>query len=257
MVESKWFRGFDWFYRLLIINLITIVIPVALAIGPLLIYYNKEFYVFLIIGLAFAAFAFIPCITTSFFMIKHYKEEKAGNVFILYFKNLWIVFKNIYLYELIVIPFGFAFLYGSIHYWSLLGPENFTGFDIWGIIIIFGFIISFFCLCALVFSLVNIPMIVSYFRMKTFDLFKFSFYIAFRYFFRTFLYLLIFFGPIYLAIWAPSIFLPFYALFGISSPLFLIYFLSRKFFWYLCRNIDDVKDMEKYDFKGEENETRN
>ena len=97
-VESKLFRGFDWLYRLLVINLLSILIPLALAIGPYLLYYHFGWYFFLIIGYVFAVFALIPCVINSFFIIKHYKEEKAGNVFILYFQNLALDIKNIYIY---------------------------------------------------------------------------------------------------------------------------------------------------------------
>jgi uncharacterized membrane protein YesL len=106
-------------------------------------------------------------------------------------------------------------------------------------------------------SIVNMPMIVSYFRMKTLDLYKMSFYIAFRYFFRTFLYLVIFSIPIILALQFPSFFLPVYTLIGISLPLYLLYLLSRNFYWHLSRNLDDLKNMDKYDLKGEDNENRN
>lgn len=257
-VESKLFRGFDWLYRLLVINLLSILIPLALAIGPYLLYYHFGWYFFLIIGYVFAVFALIPCVINSFFIIKHYKEEKAGNVFILYFQNLALIFKNIYIYELTIIPAGGLLAFGSAYYWAALGAENFASFDAWvRVLMITGFVFSFFCFCAVILSIVNMPMIVSYFRMKTLDLYKMSFYIAFRYFFRTFLYLVIFSIPIILALQFPSFFLPVYTLIGISLPLYLLYLLSRNFYWHLSRNLDDLKNMDKYDLKGEDNENRN
>ena len=257
-VESKLFRGVDWLYRLLVINVLTLLIPVALAAGPYLLYHYLDIYFFLLAGLVIVAFAAIPTVITAFFVIKHYREDKTGNVFVLYFQNLLMIFKNIYIYELTVIPVGGLLLFGSASYWSSLATENFPGFgNPWGILAIVGFIVCFFCFCALIISLVNMPMIVSYFRMRTLDLYKMSFYVAFRYFFRTFLYLVIMSVPIVLAISLPSVFVPLYTLIGISLPLYVIYMLSRNFYWHLSRNLDDLKDMDKYELKGEENENRN
>lgn len=256
MVESKWFRGFDWFYRLIVINLITILIPLLLSIGPLLIwYYYNNLVFFLITGLFLAFFSFIPCFVTSFFLIKYFKEEKAGNVFVLYFKTLKIVFNSIYKYELIVVPIIFLFLYGAYYYWLMLDPEYYQ--LVWGYIAIIGFLVSFLCLSLFVLSLVNIPMIVSYYRMKTKDLIKLSLYMSLRYFFKTLLYFIILCVPLLLIIWNPAFFIPLYTLLGISLPLYVIYILSHKFYWYLSKNIEDVKDAEKYNLKGEENETGN
>ena len=63
--------------------------------------------------------------------------------------------------------------------------------------------------------------------------------------------------PIILALQFPSFFLPVYTLIGISLPLYLLYLLSRNFYWHLSRNLDDLKNMDKYDLKGEDNENRN
>jgi len=258
MTESKWFRGFDWFYRLVIINLLTIVVIVVIAIGPLLIwYYNENLYIFLIFGMVLGAVALIPCTITSFFIIKYYKEEKSANIIGLYFKTLILVIKNVYLYELIMICAGFIFSLGLSYYWKVLGPDNFSGFDFWGIVAILGFVVCFFCLVGLIFALINVPMIISYFNMKTKDLLKFSFYISFRYFFRTFLYFLIITTPVILMILYPSLFVPLYTLLGISFPLFLIFRLSQEFYHYLSRNINDIKDSDNYDLQGDEDEIRN
>lgn len=79
-----------------------------------------------------------------FFIIKHYKEEKAGNVFILYFQNLVLIFKNIYIYELTIIPAGGLLAFGSAYYWAALGAENFASLDAWvRVLMITGFVFSF------------------------------------------------------------------------------------------------------------------
>lgn len=257
-VDSKLFRGFDWFYRLLIINLITIIFIMLPAIGPLLIwYYNTELIVFLIVGFLLGFFMFIPAFCTSFFLIKHYKEQKSGNIFVLYYRSFFLILKNLYMYEIILLPIISLLLFAAMSYWNILSPDNFPGYTFWGITAIMGFIISFFGLVLLIFTIVNIPMIVSYFRMKTKDLVKFSLYITFRYFFRSFSYTLIILFPFFLVLSSPTVFIPIYVLIGISLPLFLVYQLSEQFYLYISRNIEDIKSADKYDLKGDENENRN
>jgi uncharacterized membrane protein YesL len=239
MVNSKWYGAFEWGYRLVFLNLLLITIPSLLGGAPFLIwYYHQSWGWLMIIAIVLMFIGFFPAYIAAFMVIKAYKEDKTGNLFGLFFSYFWDTFKRLYLLELIMLPFIALYSFGALIYWEILG--NFDGFDFDGIVAIIGFVVLFFSLMAILLAFLQLPMIVANFRMKNYTLVKFSFFMAFRYFFKTLGYLLVLAIPLMLVSIFKSMVLPLYLLIGISGPLFVMYVTSRKQYWYLVNNLDDI-----------------
>lgn len=248
LVNSKWYTGFEWFYRLLLLNILMILIPTMLGITPFLYWYldQSKSGLWVVLSLILFIFAFIPCYITSFIVIKLYKEGSNYNIFKLFFIYLHDTFKRIYKIQLIFFPVILILIFGVSFYWELLSPEYFK-VNLTGIVSIFAFMILFLCLATILLFFINLPLLVAYFKMTTINYLKITFYLSLKYFFRTLLYLLIFLTPIVLLSYLKSLFIPIYLLYGVSGPLFLIYLISREKFIYLSNNIDDIKYENKYE----------
>ena len=239
-VNSKLYIAFEWFYRLLTLNILTIITSCLLPVLPFIFWLQNKSSVFLLIfWLILFVFSFLPCYITIFMVIKHYKDEKTGNVFVLFFVFLIDTFLRIYRLEFILIPIFIVCIIGSIYYWDLLGQTE--KMDFAGVVAVIGFVLLFFLLIASFFAFLHLPMIISYFRMTTYNLIKFSYLLAFKYFLKTIIYMIVLLGPFLLVNYMPMTFGPFYLLYGISFPLFLMYNFSKGLFWYLQNNLDDIK----------------
>lgn len=248
IVNSKFYRGFEWFYRLVFLNLLIIIVSFSLASIPFLIFYfNQELGVLILIAIILFVILFIPASIASFIVIKHYHDDKTGNVFVLYFRYLIDTVKRVYKIELIMLPVYLISIYGLYYYWQILGPDNYRG-DFWGYLAITSFVIEFFIIVGLLFMYVNLTFIMSYFRMKTFDYIKLSLKFSIRYMAQTILALVIFFVPLVLLYLDVMKFVPIYFILGISLPQFFIYYMIRNRFDYLARNVDDLDTENKYEW---------
>jgi len=195
-----------------------------------------------IVAIVLMLFGFIPCFIAAFRVIKAYREEQTGTLFGLFFTYLFNTFKNIYLLELIMLPLFCLYTVAALFYWDIIG--NYAQLDLPGWVAVISFVVLFFALVAFLLALIQLPMIVANFRMKTWSLLKFAFFMAFRYFFKTLTYGLLLLFPLLLVGLLKQIFLPFYLLIGISGPLYLIYMISRKQYWYLTHNLDELTTKE-------------
>ena len=239
MVNSKWYTGFEWGYRLVFLNLLMITLPSLLGGIPFLIWhFNPDLGYLVLIAIVLMIFGFIPCFISAFRVIKAYQEDQTGNLFRLFLTFLGNTFKNIYALELYMLPLFGLYTFGALVYWDILG--NYSALDFSGWFAVVSFVILFFALLTMLLALVQLPMIVANFRMKTWSLVKFSLLMAFRYFFKTLVYVLLLTFPLALVGLLKQMILPIYLLIGISGPLFLIYLISRKQYWFLSHNLDDL-----------------
>src|SRR5690554_4228435 len=84
-VNSKFYRGFEWFYRLIFLNLFTFVVSFSLAAIPFLVWYNnQELVYFIYLAIILFVVLFIPAFITSLIVIKYYIDDNTGNFFVLY-----------------------------------------------------------------------------------------------------------------------------------------------------------------------------
>lgn len=243
MVNSKWYSGFEWGYRLVFLNLLMITIPSLLGGIPFLIwYFNQSWGWLMIVAIVLMIFGFIPCYIATFRVIKAYKEEMTKNLFVLFFSYLFDTIKYIYVIELILLPILFLYTTSAFIYWEILG--YFSELNLSGWFVTVGFVVVFFSLLAIFFAILQWPMIIGHFRMKPWSLVKFSFFMAFRSFFKTISYFLLLLFPLLLVNFLKQAILPIYLLIGISGPLFIMYIISRKQYWYLTHNLDDFTTEE-------------
>lgn len=262
MVNSKWYQIFEWGYRLLFINLLSIAVPSLVASLPFIFwYFHQDSGWLMLLTIVLWGSGFLPCFIAAFSVIKDYREDKTGNVFIMFFISLWKSFKDVYKLDLIITAIIGAGGVGAIFYWDLLsayetvGPDSGTAAMVIFIVSVVGFVVLFFLILAIFLAILQLPMIVSNFRMTTWNLIKFSLYMAFRHFFKTLAYAFLIVGPIALVGIFQSKVLPIYMLYGISLPLFGIYLISAQQYWHLSHNLENLKT--EIESKGDKNETGN
>lgn len=199
-----------------------------------------------IIGLILGLFAFIPCFVTTFMMIKIYAEDGSAQTLLLYFNRLWDNFKAIYKLELIIVPLISIMAYGVYSYYFIISnlEESNLFFSMSYNIILIALI------CMLLFIL-NLPMSIGYFRMKTYTMLRFTFSMTFRNILYSLLYVAILLVPLLLCL-VNNFFLPIWFLIGLSLPLLIIYFVSSKKYHKLVYDFNSYKENEDiYDFKGD------
>ncbi len=224
--------------------------------------------IFLLIAIIIGLFVFIPCFVTVFSMIKIYGENQGSNVIILFFDRLWDNFKSLYKLLLIMIPVICIFVFATYYYYSIISNENYQAEGNWIYVLdIFRFSYNFL-LVSLILAflwLLNLPMTLAYFRMRTKDIFKFTFSMTFKNILYTFIYLFTLLIPILICVIYPLV-LPMWFIFGISVPLYICHLTCRSKYRYLARNIEEInremkENTEIYRFseqeKGDNYEIRN
>lgn len=247
LVNSQFFKIFEWFYRLIFLNILIFATSFSLASIPFFIfYYNRDLGIYVLLAIVLFIPLFILAFFTSFIVIKHYIENKTGNVFILYFRYFLDTVKKTYLIIIIITSVFFITIYGIYYYWQLLSPENFRN-DLYGYFSVIAFVIEFFVFIFLVSLFINIAFIIAYFRMKQFDYVKLAFRFSIKNMIQTLLAFIILLIPLILLYLFKMKFLPIYFIIGVSLPQMFINLLIRKRFNYLEKNIDEIYTEEKYE----------
>lgn len=239
-VNSKFYKGFEWFYRLVFLNLLVLTISLALALTPFLIFiYKNDSGFYILLGIILFIIGFVPASISSFITIKELDKDPSKNVFKLYFVYFIDTIKRLYLVELIFIPVFSITLYGIYYYWTLLGPEYFTA-DILSFTFVIAFVIEFFFLMILMMVYVNFNFLFAYFVMKPFTYLRLAFKFAFKYLFESFISFVILLVPVLLLFLLTNAFLPIYFILGISLPQYFIFRIVRNKYEYFSRNIDNL-----------------
>lgn len=202
--------------------------------------------VLVIIGLILALFAFIPCYITIFSMIKIYAEDGSAQTFSLYFDRLWDNFKSIYKLELFLIPMTSLFAYGLYSYYYIIANTENVHF-----IITFAYNLLLICLVCIVLFILNLPMSLGYFRMRSKTIFKFTISMTFKNILFSILYVVLLAIPILLC-FLNNFFLPIWFLIGLSLPSLIIYFITSKKYHYLVNNFNKYNENEIYEFENTE-----
>lgn len=200
-----------------------------------------------IIGLILALFAFIPCYITIFSMIKIFAEDGSAQTLLLFFNRLWVNFKDLYKLELIIVPLISLMAYGVYSYYFIINSLETVNFFLsmsYNVILIA-------LICMLLFIL-NLPMTLGYFRMRTYTILKFTFTMTFKNILYSLLYVALLVLPLLLCL-VNNVFLPIWFLVGLSLPLLVMYHVSSKKYHKLVYDFNSYKENEDiYDLKGEE-----
>lgn len=247
-MDSIWYRIIEWFIRLILLNIFLIFIP-SIILFPTFALYNKFFestfmLIILFIFLLIAIYLFLVAYITGFKVIVHYKQHKAGNIFVVFFVEFYECLKGIWKLLLMYMPFILLLLFGVYYYWTLM--ESFV------LIGIIGFFIVFFGVLTSLIMLNRIAFNNAYIKMKTKDLIKFSWHMSFVDLHKSVLSVVFLVIPIFLVLFIPYIFV-LYFVFGISISLYCMYIIVYKDYEKL---VEELKTNKSFN-KEEENETGN
>ena len=240
--NSKLFDFFEWSFKLIIWNLLVVFIT-GITFGIVFFptyYVLKEgtlAVVLYILAILLAVFIFVPSFSTIFSCIKIYKEDGYAETFALFFDRLWDNIKALALPTLFMMGVASIFL-GAIYvdYMALLNEEIVGATRV-------VCTVSYYVLIIVVFIIflmfLNVPMVVSHFRMKMWTLLLFTLRITFQKIFSTVLYLLLLVMPLLLCTFVNFLF-PIWLLIGFSVPLFVSYHIARRDYWKLVKNIGEI-----------------
>lgn len=185
---------FEHLFRILILNIISVVLTVA-SLGFLL----------------------LPSLYGIYAALKTIDENKEGNPFKMFFKNVFHKPKKLLILTLIFDILFIILAYNIFIYLGYFGEGNTD--SIVYVLFVATLFISFLCL--LVFSL--IPLNLTYFDLNLWHMVKISIYMAFRYVYLSLLGLLLIMVSILMAFKLTVIF----AFVGMSIPSLVFYRLTR------------------------------
>lgn len=225
-MNSKPYKFFDAVYRLLIINVLTVVLSLT------------------VVGL-FPAF--VACVATS-------KQGNTGNVFKLYFKNFLHYFKKSCLIGVILVLLYFVSGY-AIYFYSKTEIESVNSEQFLLLFLNAGFLVSFISFIVINLLSAHLPLLIITFEKLTVgEIFKTSFYITFRYFLTTLILFVLqmLIIVVFVMCWLvnPGI-LAIWLLFGVSLPAFL-QAKCTQVIYYKFSQIDFEKIMHQIDDEEEE-----
>lgn len=208
-INKKTYSFFEWLYRLIIINLITLLL--CLLIFPLL-----------------------PSIVSATSTIKDTIKGNEGDVLKLYFRNFKKYMEKAILIWLILL---FVFLIGAFSAWFYIdkigGKNIFTEFGFW---------VMVFILLMLILLTLHLPQIIITFpNFSVSETFKIAFFITFKYILST----LILLGTFILTL-VMIPFIPISSLIGISFPIYLGIRGTKSLYEYL-EQIDFEKIKQEVD----------
>ncbi|MCM1260885.1 MAG: DUF624 domain-containing protein [Prevotella sp.] len=199
---SKTYRFFDLLYKLLVVNILTIILSMPIiTIFPML----------------------VACIAT----IRNDLNE--GNIIKAYFRNVKQYFVKSFvlgiclLFILAIIIYAFFFwIFQEFHQSSMEWIAQ------------AGFVVMIICLLIYLFSVVHIPyLIIILPKLRKVDIVKTSFYMAFRYIFTTIAMVITFciiVGLLLICVAIPGL-LAVWMIIGISLPIFLITKMTKPIYY--------------------------
>lgn len=221
MNNSKINAFFDWVWRILVLNLLSLIIT-ALS----------------------CAILFFPCYVATFRTLKKIDDNVNENIFKMFFKSMIEEWKKMLIltiiFDLLVLLFIFNFL-------AYIG---FISEDPSSVVVFILFISTIFIAFIFIAIMVQLPLVICYFKLKTWHTIKMSIYMAGRYFAITGIGLLLIAASVFMAMKM----LVAWCFIGISLPIFFIFRFASNNYRYLSKNLDDIKESENYELNGEEEE---
>lgn len=195
MVNSKAYGFFDWVFRLIIINLLTLL-------------------------LSFFVVTILPAIVACMKTLKEYASGETEQVYKVYFRNFKLYSeKSFFIWLILLVIIAISFI--SINFYVGLDTANLFSSA--------GFYMMLFTVVLIVFILLHLPLIIIYFPSFTItETIRASILLGGKYIITTILLLVILIlGVLILPV------LPISVLIGISLPSFIAYKLTSPVYTYL------------------------
>lgn len=225
IMKSKIMVFFDWVWRLFALNTFTIVTS---------------------LGIITILTSFVACFRT----LKECYENDEQHITKRYFENFVFCFKDTIgvgiLFVVLFASLGYSFFY----YFAMLDALRESGSgEEWITIFWLLFFISVFIAIALTMVFIQLPIVVTYFRLRFFDKIRFSFYMSFKYFGGTLaeMLVLLIWGAFCFTIWH---YVPIVFMFIFSIPLFAFYLISRKYYWGIANRSGYEYEEDEFDIKN-------
>lgn len=223
-LNSKPYRFFDLLFRLIVINLMTIVLSCTVV-------------------------CLFPSIVAATATIK--EGSGATNVFKQYFRNFAHYFLKSFFVGLILLVLLGVDIYAIYFYTTAQTEVTFTS-----LFLSAGFVVTLVCGLIIIFLSVHLELLIIYFESFTVgDIFRTSFFVTFRYFLTTlilFILHLVILGLFVACLLVDRRLLSIFILIGITLPLFLEIKVTAPVY-YKFSKIDFEKIMARVD-EEEENE---
>lgn len=212
LVNSRVYSFFDWIWRLVILNILTLITSLGII-------------------------TILPSFTACYKTITTFQEGSSQNVFTVYFSNLKRYFIEPLKGNVLILGATIIFVIAIVYYLSNSGGEG-----VLATISTVGFYFVLFLVLILLVMFIQLPMIYTQFYFRYFDYFRFAFIIAFRNIILSIAYL----GSFALCGLLFIYFLPGWLMCGISLPIFIGNLLFKKTYWKLINEnkINEEKENE-------------
>ena len=226
--NSKVFIFFDWVWRLMVLNLLTIVFSLGII-------------------------TIMPAICATFKTIKDTKENYTPKIFKPFLQNFIYLFRDTFVFSILLIMLigvaGYAFLW----YDGVVGATQGSINDLdktWLTIALISITIVSIGILLVSMAFIQIPMVINYFYYGFMDNIKLSFYMAFKYIITTIIEVFVSGLSIVLLFNALFIYhlIPLWLFFGISVPLYVNYTVSLRFYRFVSGQSEE--EDEEIDYQG-------
>lgn len=226
--NGKVFNFFDWVWRLMVLNVLTLVFSLGII-------------------------TIMPAICASFKTIKDTKENYNSKIFKPFIINFAYLFRDTFAFSLILVAMigisGFAFLFYDGVIGVTAGSEASMD-QTWYVIGIISIVVVVVGISLVSMALIQLPMVINYFYYGFIDNIKLCFYMAFKYFLTTLIEVFATIASLTLLFFALFNYhlIPIWLFFGISLPLYINCVVSRRFYKYVSGQTED--DLEEIDYQN-------
>ncbi len=233
--NGKIYNFFDWVWRLMVLNVLTIVFSLGII-------------------------TIVPAICATFKTIKDTKENYSPQIFKKFFANFIFLFRDTFVFSIILLFVIGVAGYGFLWYDGVVGATS--GSDnrldqTWLTIAMVSITIVVLGVLLVTMALIQLPMVINYFCYGFMDNVRMCFYMAFKYFMTTVLEVIIVIISVIVLINGLFTYhlLPLWLFFGVSLPLYVMYIISKRFYRYVVGQTEDEDDVIDYQNKIVNRET--
>lgn len=228
--NSKIFNFFDWVWRLMVLNVLTIIFSIGII-------------------------TIVPAISATFKTIKDTKENYNSKIIKPFISNFVYFFRDSFVFSIILVLVIGVAGYGLLWYDGVVGGTD-GSVEVmdktWYMISLISITIVFLGMIIFLMTFIQIPIILTYFNYGFLDNIKLSFYMAFKYFLTTIMEVAVVIISVVVLFNALFIYhlMPIWLFFGISLPLYVICVLSRRFYTFMAGESED--DDEDVDYQNKQ-----
>lgn len=223
--QSKIFSFFDWVWRLMVLNVLTIIFSLGII-------------------------TIMPAICACFKTIKDTKENYTPHIFRKFYSNFKYLFRDTYLFSILFVVVIGVCGYAYLWYDGVVGATNNSLEKMdqtWLIIAMVSIMIVMLGTLIVTMAFIQLPMVINYFYYGFSDNIKLCFYMAFKYIITTLIETVVVITSLVALVNAIFTYhlIPLWLFFGISLPEYIIYIVSRRFYRYMVNEFgDDIDDID-------------